>query len=75
MIEDDPSYCNSKKRPAFDAVWVVKDLVVVKASKTKVAKVTFEERGVDDNERNDDRRWDRIVDFPDPFSPLDNSNE
>lgn len=70
LIEDDPSYCNSRKRPAFDAVCVVKDFVVVRASKTKVAYESFDERGVDEKERNDDRRCERMVDFPDPFSPL-----
>ena len=41
------SYCNSKKRPAFEAVGVVTDLVVVRVSKTKAAKESFLERGVD----------------------------
>lgn len=37
FTEEDPSYCSSKKRPALDAVWVVKDFVVVRVSKIKVA--------------------------------------
>lgn len=37
FTEDDPSYCNSRKRPAFEAVGVVTDLVVVRVSKTKAA--------------------------------------
>lgn len=72
LTVDDPSYCNSRKRPAFDAVCVVNDFVVVRASKTKVAYESLDERGVDEKERNDERRCERMVDFPDPFSPLYN---
>ena len=42
------SYCNSRKSPAFDAVWVVMDFVVVKVSNTKAAREIFEESGVDE---------------------------
>ncbi len=64
------SYCNSKKRPAFDAVGVVAVLVVVRASKTKAANDNFFDSGVDENERRADRRCDRMVVFPAPVSPL-----
>lgn len=44
-------YCSSKKRPAFEAVGVVTDFVVVRVSNTKAAKDSFFERGVAESER------------------------
>lgn len=49
---------------------VVTDLVVVRVSKTNAARDSFEERGVEENERNDERRCDRTVVLPEPDSPL-----
>ena len=43
---------------------------MVKVSKTKAASDSFDERGVEDNERNDERRCERIVVLPEPDSPL-----
>jgi hypothetical protein len=37
LTEDEPSYCSSKKSPAFEAVCVVKDFVVVRVSKRNAA--------------------------------------
>jgi hypothetical protein len=54
----------------LDAVGLVRDFVVVKVSKTKAANDSLVERGVDDNERKDDNRCERIVVFPEPGSPL-----
>jgi hypothetical protein len=48
----------------------VTDLVVVRVSKTKAASDSFDERGVEENERNDERRCERIVVLPEPDSPL-----
>lgn len=45
---DEVLYCSSKKRPAFDAVGVVTDLVVVRVSKTNAANESFFESGVDE---------------------------
>jgi len=70
FIEVEVSYCNSKKRPAFEAVGVVAHLVVVNESKTKAAYDNFCDRGVDEYERKADRTWDRRVVFPAPDSPL-----
>lgn len=67
---DDASYCSSKNRPALDAVGVVTDFVVVNVSKTKAARESFVERGVEENERKEERRWERIVVLPEPDSPL-----
>jgi hypothetical protein len=67
---DEASYCSSKKRPAFEAVCVVIDLVVVSVSKTKAARESFEDRGVEEKDKNEDRRCDRIVVLPAPDSPL-----
>lgn len=69
-LSDDSSYCNSKKSPAFDAVGVVTDLVVVKVSKTKAANDNLVDRGVAENERRVDSRCDRTVVLPEPVSPL-----
>ena len=41
-------YCSSKNKPALDAVGVVAVLVVVRASKTKAAKDSFFDSGVDE---------------------------
>lgn len=70
LTEVVPSYCNSRKRPAFDAVGVVRDFVVVRVSKTNAAYDSFDDRGVDENERNAESACARIVVFPDPLSPL-----
>lgn len=71
LTVDEASYCNSKNRPALDAVGVVTDLVVVRVSNTKAARESFVESGVEEKDRNDDRRCERTVVFPDPDSPLD----
>jgi hypothetical protein len=55
----------------LEAVGVVKDLVVVRVSKTKAAYDNLEESGVEEYDRSDERRWERIVVFPAPLSPLD----
>lgn len=49
---------------------VVAVLVVVKVSKTYAASESFVDSGVEDFASSADRRWDRIVVFPDPDSPL-----
>lgn len=67
---DEVSYCSSKNRPAFEAVGVVTDFVVVSESKTNAAKDSFFDKGVDEYWRRDERRCDRIVVFPVPVSPL-----
>lgn len=64
------SYCSSKNRPAFEAVVVVTDFVVVSESKTNAAKDSFFENGVEVYWRMDERRCDRMVVFPVPVSPL-----
>jgi hypothetical protein len=45
-------------------------LVVVKVSNTKAARDNFEESGVEENERKDERRCDLTVVLPEPDSPL-----
>lgn len=70
LTDEEASYCSSKNRPALDAVGVVTDLVVVRVSNTKAAYDSFVDRGVEENERNDDSRCDRIVVLPEPLSPL-----
>ena len=55
----------------MDAVGVVTDLVVVRVSKTNAAYDSFEDSGVEEKERKDDNRCERMVVFPDPLSPLD----
>ena len=45
-------------------------LVVVRASNTNAANDSFFESGVDENWRNDERRCERMVVFPEPVSPL-----
>lgn len=67
---EDPSYCNSKNKPALEAVGVVNDLVVVRVSNIKAAYDNFDDNGVDEYERNDERRCERRVVFPEPLSPL-----
>lgn len=54
----------------MEAVCVVTDLVVVRVSKTNAAKESLEERGVEEKERKEERRCDRMVVLPDPDSPL-----
>jgi len=70
FTDDDPSYCNSRNRPAFEAVGVVTDFVVVSVSKTKAAYEILLDNGVEENDKNDDSRCERIVVFPEPDSPL-----
>jgi hypothetical protein len=70
FTEDEPSYCSSRKRPAFEAVGVVTDFVVVSVSKTKAAYESLEDSGVDEKDRNEDSKCERRVVFPDPLSPL-----
>lgn len=67
---EEASYCSSKKRPAFEAVGVVTDLVVVSVSKTNAASESFVDNGVAEKERIEERRWERMVVFPEPDSPL-----
>lgn len=67
---EEASYCNSKKRPALEAVGVVTDLVVVSVSKTNAASESFVDNGVAEKERIEDSKWERRVVFPDPDSPL-----
>ena len=66
------SYCNSKKRPALDAVGVVTDLVVVKVSKTNAARESLLDKGVEVRLSKEERRCERTVVLPDPVSPLMN---
>lgn len=49
---------------------MVCDLVVVSVSKTKAARESFAESGVEEKERKEERRCDRTVVFPEPDSPL-----
>lgn len=67
---DEASYCNSKKRPAFDAVGAVRDFVVVSVSNTKVARESFVDSGVDEKDSIDESRCERMVVLPEPDSPL-----
>jgi hypothetical protein len=69
MVEE-ASYCSSKKRPAFEAVCVVIDFVVVRVSKTNAASESLDDNGVEEKDKNEERRWDRTVVFPAPDSPL-----
>lgn len=69
FIVDEASYCSSKKRPAFEAVGVVRDFVVVRVSKTKAARDNLVDKGVDEKDSIDDRRCERIVVLPEPDSP------
>ena len=64
-------YWSSSMRPDLDAEGVVSDLVVVKASKTKLAHSIFLDSGVAEYERRCLSMWPRIVVFPEPVSPLD----
>lgn len=54
----------------MDAVGVVRDLVVVNVSKTNAARDSFVDSGVEEKERMDDRRCERMVVLPEPDSPL-----
>jgi hypothetical protein len=54
----------------LEAVGVVTVLVVVSVSKTKAARDSFVESGVEEWARSDDSRCDRRVVFPEPDSPL-----
>jgi hypothetical protein len=69
LVEDE-SYCSSKNKPALEAIGVVTDFVVVRVSKTKAARDSFVDKGVEENERKEDRTWERTVVFPEPDSPL-----
>ena len=70
FIVEEASYCSSKKSPAFDAVGVVRDFVVVSVSNTKAARESFVESGVDEKDRIEDSRCERMVVLPEPDSPL-----
>ena len=54
----------------MEAVGVVTDLVVVKVSYTNAAREILVDRGVDERERSEDKRCERMVVFPEPDSPL-----
>jgi len=45
-------------------------LVVVKVSKTNAARDSLEDSGVEEKERNEERRCDLTVVLPEPDSPL-----
>jgi hypothetical protein len=64
------SYCNSKNRPALEAVGVVAVLVVVRASNTNAANESFFDNGVEEKDSREDKRWERMVVLPAPVSPL-----
>ena len=70
FIVEEASYCSSKKSPAFDAVGVVRDFVVVSVSNTKAARESFVESGVDEKDRIEESRCERMVVLPEPDSPL-----
>ena len=53
---EEASYCSSKNSPAFEAVWVVIDFVVVSVSKTNAASESFEDKGVEEKDKNEERR-------------------
>ena len=72
LLVDEASYCSSKKRPAFDAVGVVKDFVVVNVSNTKAARESFVDSGVEEKDRIEESRCERMVVLPEPDSPLQN---
>jgi hypothetical protein len=57
----------------LEAVGVVAVFVVVKESKTYVARESFVDSGVEDLFRMAVRKWLRSVVFPAPDSPLDRS--
>lgn len=65
------SYCNSRNKPALEAVDVVIDFVDVSESKTNAAYESFVDNGVDDFERRAERKCDRRVVLPEPDSPLE----
>ena len=71
FIVDEASYCSSKKSPAFDAVGVVSDFVVVSVSNTKAARESFVDSGVEEKDKIEERRWERMVVLPEPDSPLE----
>ena len=48
----------------------MRDLVVVRVSKTKAASDSFVDKGVDEKDKMEESRWDLIVVFPEPDSPL-----
>ena len=43
---------------------------MVRVSNTKAAKDNFVDNGVDEKERMEDKKWERIVVLPEPDSPL-----
>ena len=49
------------------------DFVVVRVSNTKAARDSLVDSGVDEKERKEESRCDRIVVLPEPDSPLDAS--
>jgi len=64
------SYCSSRNNPALEAVAVVKDFVVVSASKRYARSETLCESGVDVKPSNEESSCERSVVLPDPDSPL-----
>jgi hypothetical protein len=63
-------YWSSSRRPDLEAMGVVSDFVVVKASKTKLACSIFLDKGVAEYESRDLSVCPRMVVFPEPDSPL-----
>ena len=53
---------------------MVRDLVVVSVSKTKAARESLVDSGVEENWRIEDRRCERMVVLPEPDSPLQMTN-
>ena len=70
LTVEEASYCSSKKRPDLDAVGVVAVLVVVNVSKTKAARDSLVDSGVDEKFSRAESKCDRMVVFPAPDSPL-----
>lgn len=54
----------------MEAVGVVRDLVVVSVSNTKAARDSLVDNGVEEKERIEERRCERMVVLPEPDSPL-----
>jgi hypothetical protein len=70
-LEVEVLYWSSSMSPDLEAEGVVSDLVVVNASKTKLAHSIFLDKGVAEYERRCLSMCPRIVVFPEPVSPLD----
>jgi hypothetical protein len=54
----------------LEAVGVVNDFVVVSVSKIKAAYDNLDDNGVDENDKKEESRCERMVVFPEPLSPL-----